>query len=178
MGMETPIHQEWRSRQQVNWKAVASTSLFVGGVLFIMSGGSPWSTAGTMNAIMGRDLPIGFLPLILLHFLLSFLYVTVIAQCIYRLKLVSGVAAGVLVSMGLYAINYAVFHSLPVQMQSPEGRAFFVHVTFALFASAAYKGASVPRPLRGDQRAVLEQTHRLISSVNPYDPEPVLVADR
>jgi hypothetical protein len=174
--METPIHQEWRSRQQVSWKAITQVAFFVGVILFVMSGGSPWSTAGTMNAIMGRDLPVSMFTLVCLHLLLSFVYTAAIAHVIYRLRLVSGILAGLATGMGLYAINYVIFHSMPIQMQSPEGRALFVHFTFSLLASAAYKGASVPRPLRGGRDEVLEQTHRIITHDNSFDPEPVMAA--
>jgi len=144
-----------------------------------MSGGSPWSTAGTMNAIMGRDLPVGMFALVTLHFLLSFIYVTVIAHAIYRLRVMSGIIVGVLTGWVLYGINFAIFHSLATQMQSPEGRALFVHFTFSLFASAAYKGASVPKPLRGGKTEVLNQTQAAVPQENPDDPEPVSkAADR
>lgn len=174
--METPIHQEWRSRQQVNWKAISTVAFFVGMILFVMSGGSPWSTAGTMNAIMGRDLPLGLWTMLILHLALSFIYVTVIAHVIYRLKLMSGILAGLAVGMGLYAVNYVIFHGLSSQMQSPEARALFVHFTFSLLASAGYKGAAVPRPFRGNRTEVLEQTHRLVQNDNPFDPEPIIAA--
>jgi hypothetical protein len=174
--METPIHQEWRSRQQVSWKAISTVAFFVGIILFVMSGGSPWSTAGTMNAIMGRDLPLGMWTLLVLHLILSFIYVAVIAHVIYRLKLMSGIMVGLVVGMGLYAVNYVIFHSLSVQMQSPEERALFVHVTFSLLASAGYKGAAVPRPFRGDHDEVLAQTHQLIHGENTFDPEPIAAA--
>lgn len=129
-----------------------------------------------MNAIMGRDLPLGMLPLVCLHFLLSFLYVTVIAHVIYRFRVMSGIIVGLGAGMGLYAVNYVVFHALPIQMQSPEGRAFFVHVTFSLLASAAYKGAAVPQPFRGNREEVLEKTHQSLTDEDPNDPEPVLAA--
>lgn len=129
-----------------------------------------------MNAIMGRDLPLGMWTMLCLHLILSFIYVTVIAHVIYRLKLMSGILTGLAVGMGLYVINYAIFHSLPIQMQSPEERALFVHITFSLLASAGYKGASVPQPYRGDRTEVLDQTHRMIHDDNPSDPEPVTAA--
>ncbi|MEI9895221.1 MAG: hypothetical protein WDN28_15355 [Chthoniobacter sp.] len=153
-----------------------TVSLFVGGILFIMSGGSPWSTAGTMNAIMGAILPVGMFTLLVLHFALSFLYVAVIAHVIYRLRPMSGILVGVCTGLALYGVNFIVFHPLATQMQSPEGRALFVHITFSLLASAAYKGGSVPRPFRGSRDEVLDQTHRLITEENPADPEPVTAA--
>jgi hypothetical protein len=176
--METPQHQEWRARQKVNWRAIWQTTLSAGGVLFLMSGGTPWSTAGTMNAAMGRDLPLGFFTLLGLHLLISYVYVVVIAHVIYRLGLVAGLITGVATGMGLYALNYAFFHGLATQMQSPETRAFLVHLSFSLLASAIYKGASVPRPFRGGEAEVAADTHAVVAeeSIESSDPEPVPAA--
>lgn len=172
--MESSTHQEWRARQKVSWKAIIQATLGAGGVLFIMSGGSPWTTAGTMNATMGRDLPLGIFTLLFLHLLTSFIYVAVIAHVIYRLRVVPGIMAGVATCMALYALNYAVFQALPIQMQSPEQRALFVHFTFGLLASGIYKGASVPRPFRGGRAEVSAATHQTIPDeiVAAEDPEP------
>jgi hypothetical protein len=176
--METPDHQEWRSRQQIHWPAVAKASLIAGAVVFFFSGGSPWSTAGTMNAIMGRDLPIAMLLLFVLHFLFAFVYGGIIAAIIYRLRLVLSLMAGLGTGLALYAVNFAIFHFLTIQMQSPEARAFYVHVTFGLLVSAAYKALSVPKPFRGDEREVEEKTHRVLLATNGFDPEPMPAADR
>lgn len=172
--METPEHQEWRSRQKVSWRAIWQIALSAGAIVFIMSGGSPWSTAGTMNAVMGRDLPWGFFTLLGLHFLVAYVYVAVIAHVIYRLRLVAALLAGLATGLALYTVNYAFFHGLPVQMQSPEFRAIFVHVTFSLLAAAGYKAASVPRPIRGSRDQVNATTPRR-SSTSARDPEPDVV---
>ncbi len=131
-----------------------------------------------MNAIMGRDLPIGFAALLILHFALSFVYTAIIALVIYRLRTGAAIPAGVGAALGLYALNYASFYGLGVQMQSPEFRAIFVHVTFGLFASVVYKAASVPRPIRGGDReveAITEEMH-VRDFAREGDPEPELVA--
>jgi hypothetical protein len=176
--METPYHQEWRSRQQMSWSAVTKAALVAGAAVFILSGGSPWSTAGTMNAIMGRDLPIGMVPLFVLHFVFAFVYAAVIASVIYRMRLILGLLAGVATGLALYVVNFAAFHFLSTQMQSPEVRAFYVHLSFSLICSAAYKALSVPRPFRGDRREVSDKTHQALRNTNVYDPEPTPVADR
>jgi hypothetical protein len=173
--METPQHQEWRSRQQVSARAVAQAAFCAGGILFIMSGGTPWSTAGTMNIVMGRDLPLGFFTLLLLHMALAYAYAWVIAFATYRLRIITAILAGVGAGMGLYVLNYAFFHGLSVQMQSPEFRAFLVHFSFSLFATVIYKGASVPRPFRGDRSEVRAATRRSIQATRgESDPEPEL----
>jgi hypothetical protein len=177
-GMETPSHQEWRSRQHVSWRAIAGTTLIVGAILFLMSGGSPWSTAGTMNAIMGRDIPAGMVTLLFFHLLIAFLYAAVIAHVIYRLRLIAALFAGLATGLALYAVNAAIFHSLPLQMQSPEGRALFVHISFSLLAAAGYKAMSVPRPFRGETREVEARTTESIKDPATEEPQPQPVADR
>jgi hypothetical protein len=146
--METPEHQEARGRQRVSLRGIAAAAFTAGLFTFFLSGGSPWSTAGTMNAIMGRDVRLGIFTIALSHFAVAFVYATVIAAVIYRLRVLSGIAVGVAVSLGLYLINYALFRGVNSNMQSPEFRALLVHVVFGLIASGVYKGASVPKPIR------------------------------
>ena len=112
-----------------------------------MSGGSPWSTAGTMNAIMGRDVPWNFFVLLIGHFVTSFLYATVLAFAVYRVQWVLAVFVGAGVGVALNFLSHEVFSTLGWVMQSPEVRALFTHVTFGMFGAAVYKGASVPPPL-------------------------------
>ena len=145
--MESPEHQEWRARQRVRFNAVFKAAILAGLVLFLMSGGGPWSTAGTMNAIIGRDIPMNYLLLALGHFLLSLVYVFIIAQVIYRFRIVSGIAVGIAVCIALYGLNFVVFRGLGLTQHSPESKVFFVHLVFGAVASALYKAFSVPRPL-------------------------------
>jgi hypothetical protein len=145
--METSKHQEWRARQHISIPAILKAGLGTGLLFFIVSGGSPWSTAGTMNVIMGRDLPLNMAMLALGHFSLALVYMVVIAGAIYRLKTPVAVPIGILVTMVLYGLNFGIFHALGGTMQSPEFRAFLVHFMFGLFASLLYKAMSVPKPL-------------------------------
>lgn len=146
--METRQHQEWRSRQHIDPVAVLKAGLTAGLVFFILSGGAPWSTAGTMNAIMGRDVSLGIVPLLALHLILSIFYTFIIASVIYRFRTPVATGLGVGVGMALYGINFLVFQALGVAMKSPEFRAFLVHFLFALVASLSYKALSVPKPLK------------------------------
>src|ERR1700712_5593068 len=100
--METAKHQELRARGQVSLPAVVKTALLTGFVFFIMSGGAPWTTAGTMNVVMGRDIPMPLQWLIVWHFAAAFFYVYVIAHVIYRFRVLTGIAVGIVVTMGLY----------------------------------------------------------------------------
>ena len=145
--METTEHQEWRSRQRLDLGAVIKAGFATGLLFYFMSGGSPWSTAGTMNAVMGRDFAAGFWTLLFWHFALSFLYTLVIGVVIYRLHTAPGVVAGVGVGVVLYGLNYLIYASSGMTIQSPEFRPAFVHLMFALFASLLYKAMSIPRPL-------------------------------
>ncbi len=148
--MESSEHQEWRSRQQLDAGAAFKAAFATGLIFFYMSGGSPWSTAGTMNMIMGRDIKVPFLVLLLGHFAVSYLYTYLIALVIYRLKTPLAVPMGILVGLGLYLLNVVVFRSAGQMMQSPEFVTFFVHVVFSLFASLLYKAFSIPKPLASD----------------------------
>jgi hypothetical protein len=149
--METIQHQEWRSRQRVNWRAVSTTALFVGGLTFVMSGGSPWSTAGTMNAIVGRDYPWNFVVLILGHFMSSYLYAAIIALAIYRFRIIAAMMLSLGVSLALCWVTGAIYESFGWVMQSPATRALLTHMAFGLYAAAVYKGACVP-PRQMDER--------------------------
>jgi hypothetical protein len=146
--METPEEQEKRGRQRISVRGIVAAALSAGFFTYLMSGGSPWSTAGTMNAIMGRDVQLGFFTIALAHFTVALIYSAVIAAAIYRLRVLSGICVGIAVSLGLYAVNYVLFRGTNSTMPSPEFRALLVHIVFGLLASGVYKGASVPKPLR------------------------------
>jgi hypothetical protein len=148
--MESSEHQEWRSRQQLSVAAALKSAFVCGLVFFYMSGGSPWSSAGTMNMIMGRDIKTPFIVLALGHAAVSVVYTLIIAVVIYRLKTPLAVPMGILVGMGLYALNVLVFRSAGLTMQSPEFVTWFVHFVFSLFASLLYKAFSIPKPLEKD----------------------------
>jgi hypothetical protein len=143
--MDTFEQQELRARQALSPSAVFKTGFAVGAIFFVMSGGSPWTTAGTMNMIMGRDFALGFWSLLFGHFALSFLYCWIIGSIIYRLKTPSAVAIAVLIGLGLYGANALAFFALQGKtLTQSEFVPFFVHVTFSLFAGLLYKAFSVP----------------------------------
>src|SRR5512146_2534755 len=82
--METAEHQEWRSRQHVSWPAIFKSGLAIGLLLFIFGGGTPWTGGAGMNEVMGRPVHWPWPLLIVAHFGLAWLYMTVIAHVIYR----------------------------------------------------------------------------------------------
>src|SRR4051812_28821528 len=146
--MDTFEQQELRARQALDMGAVFKAAFAVGLIFFVMSGGSPWTTAGTMNMIMGRDFVAKFWTLLIGHFAVSLLYCWIIGSVIYRLATPAAVAVGVGMGIGLYFANLVAFWSLGGKMQSPEFVTFFVHVTFSLFASLMYKAFSIPKVVR------------------------------
>ena len=148
-GMETPEHQEYRARQRVSVPAIVKAGLITGLVLFLMSGGGPWSTAGTMNVIMGRDVKTSLPVLILGHFSVALIYTFVIALTVYRWRSIwTALPVGILTGLGLYAVNALIFRGLNlVQHTQGEGRTIFVHLVFGLFSAALYRAFSVPKPL-------------------------------
>jgi H+/Cl- antiporter ClcA len=145
--METPEHQEYRARQRVSIPAVAKTAAGLGLLFFVMSGGGPWSTAGSMNVIMGRDIPLSLPALIVGHFAVAFIYTFVIASVIFRFKTIwASLPVGVITGLVLYAVNALIFRGLNLVQQSSEGRTIFVHLSFGLFAAAVYRALAVPKP--------------------------------
>ena len=76
--METAEHQEWRARQAFSPGAAFKAAFGAGLIFYYMSGGSPWSTAGTMNMIMGRDIPVpggpytSFFTILIAHFAVAY----------------------------------------------------------------------------------------------------------
>jgi hypothetical protein len=145
--METAEHQEWRARQQFSPGAAFKAAFGAGLIFYYMSGGSPWSTAGTMNMIMGRDIPVSLVIIFFAHFAVSFIYTYLIGYAIYRLPTAFAVPAGVLIGVGLFCANELIYRSAGLTQHSPEYVTFFVHVMFSLFVSLMYKAMSVPPPL-------------------------------
>ncbi|HEX8297378.1 MAG TPA: hypothetical protein VF593_13825 [Chthoniobacteraceae bacterium] len=146
--METPDHQEWRARQRVSPHAILVAAAVVGTITFVFAGGSPWTTAGTMNSVMGRVVKTNFAALIIFHFLSAFAYATALAFTTYRFRLAPAILIGVATGAALYGISFAIFFSLGIRAESPESRALLSHIVFALFATVVYKATSVPKPIR------------------------------
>lgn len=143
--MDTFEQQELRARQALSPSAVFKTGFAVGAIFFVMSGGSPWTTAGTMNMIMGRDFDLGFWTLLIGHMALAFLYTWIIGGIIYRLKTPAAVAVAVLVGIALYGANAVAYFALQGKTHSlGEFVPCFVHITFSLFAGLLYKAFSIP----------------------------------
>lgn len=151
--METAEHQEWRARQAFSPGAAFKAAFGAGLIFYYMSGGSPWSTAGTMNMIMGRDIPVpggpytSFFTILIAHFAVAYIYTYIIGYAIYRLHTAFAVPAGILIGVGLFCANELIYRSAGLTQHSPEYVTFFVHSMFSLFVSLMYKALSVPPPL-------------------------------
>lgn len=147
--METPRQQEARGRHRISWRGIFAAAATAGAWTFIFSGGSPWSSAGTMNAVMGRDVPVDharFFVLLVEHFAVALLYAAVLGAVVYRFRVIAALGAGLAVGAALYLGNLMVFRAIGGVMQTGEGRAIVTHAVFAVFATLVYKAAGVPRP--------------------------------
>jgi predicted anti-sigma-YlaC factor YlaD len=148
--MESTEHQEWRARQEINVPAALKTALGMGIFFFVMTGGGPWTTDGSLNAAMGREIKMSFWPMALTHFGLAFAYTFAIAWATYRFTLLPAIAAGIATGMVLYAINFGMFKTTGMELTGREFVTFFTHFVYSLFATMLYKALSVPRPLTDD----------------------------
>jgi hypothetical protein len=144
--MESIEHQEWRARQEVSVAAIFKAGTAVGAALFIFSGGTPWSTAGTANAVMGRMLGLPYVWMLVVHMALAWIYMGILAMAIYRLHVLPAIAAGVGVSLGLYIANWLLVSPFVPGGSVEEMRVLLVHVVFGIFGSVTYKALAVPKP--------------------------------
>lgn len=151
--METSPHPEWGARQRVSRTAVFFAGLVAGAITFVFSGGTPWTMAGTMNAIMGRVIRADMAILLVAHMVLAWLYAAVIAFATYRYRWAPALFAGLIAGFVCFLANSAFFNGLNLAQESPESRVLVTHMIFSLCAAAAYQAFSVPRPLRGDRPA-------------------------
>lgn len=89
--------------------------------------------------------------LVLVHFGLAVVYMMVIANVIYRMRVISAIASGVGLSILLYALNYIVFTGLGMATERGDVRALSAHLVLGLLGSALYKAISVPPPMQEAQ---------------------------
>lgn len=154
--METRVDDIVNREARLNWKAAVFAGLIAGGVVWLLSHGIPWFTSGLVSpTMMGRDLkpaglvnPVRSIITVLAHAGAAVAYAVVIALLAGRLRGLWAVALGALVGLGLYAVNYCVFHFLPaVDWTGSELPVVVTHVVFSMFAAGAYKGLAARRSL-------------------------------
>jgi hypothetical protein len=160
MGMESIEHQEMRARRAVNLGAALKVGAGLGVLLFVFSGGTPWTSGGTMNAVLGRPMPWPWFAVAAAHFGLCLAYMAVLANVIYRFKLIAAIGAGILTALGLFALNWGVFGMLMGFTEDvANGRALVAHIIFGLFGTVIYKAIAVPRPLKDDRDMIDPLAH-------------------
>ncbi len=80
---------------------------------------------------------------------MSLVYVSILAPIVTRLRGLWAVALGAVIGLGLYGLNYVVFHwLLDVGQTGSELPVIVTHVTFGALAAAAYKGMASRRNFR------------------------------
>lgn len=105
-----------------------------------------------MNAVLGRPMPWPWFAIAAAHFGLCLVYMFVLANVVYRFKLIAAIGAGILTSLGLFAANWGVFGMLMgLNHDISNGRALVAHIIFGLFGTVIYKAIAVPRPLSDDR---------------------------
>jgi hypothetical protein len=155
--MDLYEQQEAAAKHHVRWNKAFYAAVGVGFIFLILSRAIPWWSAGFPEMAMGRSLHLheawipGLLINGLLHMGLAVVYGLVLAVCIYRFSLVAALGAGVLVGLALYGLNFLVFQFFFTPSTTSEISAATVHVVFALFFTAVYKGISVPKIARPPQ---------------------------
>lgn len=150
--MESIEHQEMRARREVNLTAALKVGAGLGVLLFIFPGGTPWTSGGTLNAVLGRPMPWPWFLILAVHLALCLAYMVVVANVVYRFKLIAAIGAGILTVLGLFAVNFAFFAAIMGFNQDlSNARSLVAHVIFGLFGTVIYKAISVPRPLPDDR---------------------------
>ena len=137
-----------------DWAAAVWGGLIAGAVVWLLSHGIPWFTSGMVSpTLMGRDLkppglvdPFRSAMTILAQAVVSVAYAFVIALLVTRLRGMWAVGLGMLIGVGLYALNFLVFHFLlTVDWTGGELAVLVTHVVFAAMAAGAYKGLAARR---------------------------------
>jgi hypothetical protein len=147
-----------RARQAVNMQAAFKVGAGLGAFLFLFAGGTPWTSGGTMNAVLGRPMPWPWYAIFAVHFALCIVYMVVLANVVYRFKLIAAIGAGIFTSLVLYAFYWVVFAmTMGYNHDIANGRALVAHVMFGLLGTAIYKAVSVPRPLPDDRDLMEEE---------------------
>ena len=137
-----------------NLTAAISAGLVSGAVLWLFSHGTPWFTSGMVSpTLMGRDLkPAGAVDgfsstlTVLAQLVVAVGYTLIIAAVVSRLRGMWAAALGGVVGLGLYVLNFLVFHFLlTVDWTGTEVPVIVTHVVFGMVAAGIYKGLAARR---------------------------------
>jgi hypothetical protein len=137
-------------------RAAILGGLIAGGVLWLLSHGTPWFASGMITpTMMGRDLkPAGMVDAsrsaltTVTEFGVAVVYTFVLGLLVTHLRGMWAVAAGGVAGVGLYLINYAVFHLfMATDWTGSEAPVLVTHIVFGMIASAIYKGLAARRSI-------------------------------
>src|SRR4051812_14660301 len=118
--MEAGAHDVVIHNAQFRWGAAIGAGLFTGGILWLLSHGTPWFSSGMVSpTLMGRDLkppglvdPSRSVAIVLAQAVVSVAYGLVIGAVAARLRRMWAVMAGGAIGLLLYLLNFGIFHSL------------------------------------------------------------------
>lgn len=94
-------------------------------------------------ATMGRVLFANWMGAALSQAAFAFIYGIAIAAVIWRQRITASIVFGVMVGLGLFAVNVLLLRPLSTGTQN-EMHVLIAHVAFALMFSLVYRAVSVP----------------------------------
>lgn len=102
------------------------------------------------TTVMGRPMPWGWPLTLVVHLAVCIMYMWVIANAVYRFRLLPAILMGVVTGAGLYALNYVFFAGLGHDFALSHAQAIPSHLALGLFGASMYKALSVPPPMADD----------------------------
>jgi hypothetical protein len=134
---------------RMDWGAAVLAGVIAGAIDWLLSHGMPWFTSGLIAPnLMGRDLHgLGAFDgysdamTILAQFVIGIGYGLIVAPLVTHLRGLWAIATGGLLGLGLYGLNFCVFHFLVgVHWSAAELSVIVAHVVFGLVVAGLYKG--------------------------------------
>lgn len=138
-----------RAERPVQWLTGFQVALAIAAIFLLVSRGIPWASSGLVSqTVMGREIKdpgaiqtdITFLAIIL-HFVASLLYASIMLPLIHRFQYSSAALVGAGMGVILYLLNLALFTIVGGGAPySRETAVFITHLAFGLVFTGAYKG--------------------------------------
>ena len=149
------------------WGASIKAALIAAAVIWLFPAGNPWTSFARPSGthIMGRPvssdqsitlLSIEAVPAHIAHFAVAIVYGLIIGLVVYRLRSWRAIVMGIVVSLALYAVNFAAFRMFAPQFTGAyEFNVIVAHVLFGGITAGVMRGflrppmrvdASVPNP--------------------------------
>src|SRR3954465_10617002 len=96
---------ERRARRRLRTGALFKAALVAGIFVYIVPSGGPWMSHEAFTNVMGRIMSPNFLVDLVGHFLLAFLYGSLVAPIIYRLPTGAGIPLGISLALPLWGLR-------------------------------------------------------------------------